>query len=69
MLDESNKYMSKVQQELEDKDWRDVVAQAQVKYEGVEWKADEEEDEDFKKIWRDLGGEKLDAQDKAASKT
>lgn len=31
--------MAKVQQELEDKNWRDVVAQAQQKYEGVEWNA------------------------------
>lgn len=56
--------MAKVQQELEDKDWKDVVAQAQQKYEGVEWVAEEEEDEDFKKLWKDLGGEKLDQEEK-----
>jgi hypothetical protein len=28
VLEESNKYMAKVQQELEDKDWRSIVEQA-----------------------------------------
>lgn len=40
VLDESNKYMAQVQQELEDKDWRSVVEQAAQKYEGIEWHAE-----------------------------
>lgn len=44
VLDESNKFMAKVQQELDDKDWRSVVEQAKQKYEGVDWGTEEEED-------------------------
>ncbi len=60
VLDESNKYMAKVQQQLEDKDWRSIVEQSKEKYVGIEWEAEEEEDEQFKQLWHDLGGDKLD---------
>lgn len=36
--------METVQKELEDKDWRGIVEQANTKYEGVDWKVEEEED-------------------------
>lgn len=44
VLEESNKFMAKVQQELEDKDWRSIVEQSKEKYEGIQWEAEEEED-------------------------
>lgn len=53
MLDDSNKYIREVQEELENKDWRGILAEAQNKYE-LEWPDDREEveeDPEFQKMW------------------
>jgi len=41
-LEQSNKYINEVQAQLEEKDWRGVLADAQNKYE-LEWPDDREE--------------------------
>jgi hypothetical protein len=42
VLDDSNKYVKEIQDELEAKDWRNVLMEAQKKYE-IEWPDDREE--------------------------
>ena len=61
MLDDSNKYIREVQEELENKDWRGILAEAQNKYQ-MDWPDDSEEvqeDPEFQKMWNELGGNKL----------
>lgn len=61
VLDQSNKYIQTIQEELQNKDWRNVLAEAQNKYE-IEWPNDQEEiqeDPAFQKMWDELGGNKL----------
>ena len=60
VLDDSNKYIKDVQEELEKKDWRNILDEAQQKYE-IEWPDDREEineDPAFQEMWKELGGEK-----------
>lgn len=61
MLDQSNKYINEIQNELENKDWRGVLADAQNKCQ-IEWPDDQEEVEEdpaFQKMWNELGGNKV----------
>lgn len=59
VLDDSNKYIQEIQNELEKKDWRNVLDEAKNKYE-MEWPDDKdeiEEDPAFQKMWKELGGD------------
>jgi hypothetical protein len=59
VLDESNKYIQEVQNDLEKKDWRNVLDEAKNKYE-LEWPDDSEEtqnDPAFQQMWKELGGD------------
>lgn len=61
VLDDSNKYIKQIQDELEAKDWRNVLEEAQKKYE-IEWPDDSEEiqeDPEFQAMWKEIGGEKI----------
>jgi hypothetical protein len=61
VLDDSNKYIREVQDVLEAKDWRNVLADAQNKVE-IEWPDDREEVEEdpaFQQMWDELGGNKI----------
>lgn len=59
MLDQSNEYIKEVQEHLEQKDWRGVLADAQNKCE-IEWPEEEEEEsEEFQKMWAEVGGNKI----------
>lgn len=61
VLDDSNKYIKEVQDALEAKDWRNVLAEAQNKVE-IEWPDDREEVEEdpaFQQMWEELGGNKI----------
>ena len=61
MLDQSNKYINEIQNDLENKDWRGVLADAQNKYE-MDWPDDRdelEEDPAFQQMWNELGGNKI----------
>ena len=61
VLDSSNKYINEIQTQLENKDWRGILADAQNKYE-LEWPDDREEvqeDPAFQKMWDELGGNKI----------
>lgn len=40
------------------------MEQSKQKYVGIEWEAEEEEDDQFKKLWHELGGDKLDEKEK-----
>lgn len=54
VLDDSNKYIQEIQNELEKKDWRNVLDDAKNKYE-MEWPDDKdeiEEDPAFQKMWK-----------------
>ena len=41
VLDESNKYVKEIHEELEKKDWRNILDEAQKKYE-IQWPDDSE---------------------------
>lgn len=59
VLDQSNQYIQQVQTELEKKDWRNVLDEAQHKYE-LDWPDDTEEtqnDPAFQQMWKELGGD------------
>lgn len=63
MLEDSNKYIAMMQREMEQKDWRGVLDEAQNKYE-LEWPDDSEEiqeDPAFEAMWNELGGNKIPA--------
>ena len=63
VLDDSNKYIKEIQDELEAKDWRNVLMEAQKKYQ-IEWPDDREEieeDPDFQAMWKEIGGDKIAA--------
>jgi hypothetical protein len=62
VLDDSNKYVKEIQDELEAKDWRNVLMEAQKKYE-IEWPDDREEieeDPEFQAMWKEIGGDKIE---------
>lgn len=63
VLEDSNKYIKMAQQEMENRDWRNVLEQAKNKYE-LEWPEDDEEienDPKFQALWNQLGGNKIPA--------
>lgn len=41
VLEESTKFQKKIQEELEQMDWRGILADAQQKYQGPEWEQQE----------------------------
>ena len=60
-LDDSNKYIKEVQEVLEDKDWRGILADAQNQY-AIDWPDDSEEiqeDPAFQEMWDEIGGNKI----------
>lgn len=61
VLDDSNKYIKEIQDELEAKDWRNVLAESEKKYE-IEWPDDSEEiqnEPEFQAMWKEIGGDKI----------
>lgn len=59
VLDQSNKYIQEIQNELQKKDWKNVLSEAQNKYE-IQWPDDSQEvqnDPAFQEMWKQLGGD------------
>lgn len=44
--------------------WRGILEQAQEKYESPLVQLEEEDDEEFQALWKQLGGDKMDAVEK-----